>query len=128
MRISELLAVEWGDIDQTGERLIIREGKTAAARRWVPVDRDLLHELMQSAPPDDQTGRVFTGTAAAVQNAMARACQSTGIAHYRPHVLRHRWASLQVKRGVPITEIAAHLGHSRQAVTLDVSSHVLLDD
>jgi len=51
---------------------------------------------------------------------MARGCQSAGIAHYHPHDLRHRWASLQVKRGVPITEIAAHLGHSRQAVTLDV--------
>src|SRR4029079_11975581 len=35
MRISEILAVEWGDIDRAGERLIVRKGKTKAARRWV---------------------------------------------------------------------------------------------
>jgi hypothetical protein len=33
-----------------------------------------------------------------------------------------------VKRGIPVTEIAAHLGHSQNAVTLNVYSHVLLDD
>jgi integrase len=128
MRISELLAVEWADLDRAGERLIVRKGKTAAARRWVPVSSDLLEELTRSTPADDQTGRIFAGTVGAVQGVMKRACQSAGIAHYSPHDFRHRWASLQVKRGVPITEIAAHLGHSRQAVTLDVYSHVLLDD
>jgi hypothetical protein len=33
-----------------------------------------------------------------------------------------------VKRGVPVTEIAAHLGHARNSLTLDTYSHVLLDD
>jgi integrase len=32
MRISELLAVEWADVDQAGERLRVRQGKTAADR------------------------------------------------------------------------------------------------
>jgi hypothetical protein len=40
----------------------------------------------------------------------------------------HRWISLQVKRGVPITEISAHVGHSRSSLTLDTYSHVMLDD
>ena len=50
---------------------------------------------------------------------MRRACVSAGVAHYHPHDLRHRWASVQVKRGVPITEVSAALGHARNSLTLD---------
>ena len=117
MRISELLAITSADIDHAGERIRISKGKTSAARRWVPINADLLHEITTATPPDDQTGRVFAGTPAAVQNAMTRACQSAGIAHYHPHDFRHRWISLQVKRGVPITEISAIAGHSQNAIT-----------
>jgi hypothetical protein len=31
-------------------------------------------------------------------------------------------------RGVPITNIAAHVGHSRKSLTLDTYGHVLIDD
>lgn len=128
MRISELLAITWADVDQAGERIRISKGKTNAARRWVPISADLLHEIATATPPDDRTGRVFAGTPAAVQNVMTGACQSAGIAHYHPHDFRHRWISLQVKRGVPITEISAIAGHSQNAITWNVYSHVLLDD
>jgi integrase len=37
MRVGELVGLEWGDVDLVGLRLRIRSGKTAAARRWVPV-------------------------------------------------------------------------------------------
>jgi hypothetical protein len=33
-----------------------------------------------------------------------------------------------VARGVPITSVAAALGHSRKSLTLDTYSHVLLDE
>ena len=36
--------------------------------------------------------------------------------------------SVQIARGVPVTEVAAHLGHSKTSMTLDVYSHVLLDE
>jgi integrase len=48
---------------------------------------------------------------------MRRSCESAGIAHYSPYDLRHRWISVQVKRGVPMTEIAAAVGHSKTALT-----------
>jgi integrase len=57
---------------------------------------------------------------------MARACKTAGLALYSPHDLRHRWASVQVARGVPLPQVAAALGHSRSSLTLDVYSHVLL--
>ena len=62
------------------------------------------------------------------QNVMDRACKSAGIAHCHPHDLRHRYLSVQIARGVPVTTLAAQLGHSRKSLTLDTYSHVLLDD
>ena len=64
----------------------------------------------------------------AVGAMMTRACQRAGVAAYSPHDLRHRWISVQVARGVPVTDICAHVGHANKALTLDTYSHVLIDD
>ena len=44
-----------------------------------------------------------------------------------PHDLRHRYASVKLREGVPVTELAAQLGHAKKSLTLDTYSHVLLD-
>jgi integrase/recombinase XerD len=59
---------------------------------------------------------------------MRRACKAAGIAFYSPHDLRHRYASVKIAEGVPVTDLAAQLGHSRKSLTLDVYSHVLIDE
>lgn len=57
---------------------------------------------------------VFVGFAPDVaKNVMARACKTAGIAHRHPHDLRHRYASVKIAEGVPVTQVAAQLGHSR---------------
>ena len=58
---------------------------------------------------------------------MMRACKAAGIPHYHPHDLRHRYASVKVAEGVPVTAVAAQLGHSRTSLTLDTYSHVMTD-
>jgi integrase len=131
MRIGELAALEWRDVDITGSRFRIRDGKTAAARRWVAVPEELMMEITAVTPPDDRTAerRVFVGaTTNAARNVVTRACKAAGIAHFTPHDLRHRYASVQIARGVPVTMVAAQLGHTKNSLTLDVYSHVLLDD
>ena len=59
---------------------------------------------------------------------MTRACRSAGIPHFTPHGMRHRYASVKIKEGVPVTELAAQLGHSKKSMTLDVYSHVMPPD
>jgi integrase len=72
---------------------------------------------------------VFPGFSPDVgKNLVARACKAAGIAHYHPHDLRHRYASVQIGAGVPVTALSAQLGHSKKSLTLDVYSHVLLAD
>ncbi len=57
-----------------------------------------------------------------------RGCQAAGLALYSPHDLRHRYASVKVKEGVPVTERAAQLGQARTSMTLDTYAHVLISE
>ena len=131
MRVGEAHALEWGDVDENASRFRIKGGKTAAARRWVAVPKALMVELAATCPREDRTPerRVFPGfTADVAKNVMARACKTAGIVHRHPHDLRHRYASVQIARGVPVTTVAAQLGHTKKSLTLDTYSHVLIVD
>jgi len=131
MRVGELANLVWGDVDEASLRFRIKQGKTAAARRWVAVPEWLMDEVAATCPREDRTPerRVFQGFSADVaKNVMARACKAAGIVHRHPHDLRHRYASVQIGSGVPVTRVAAQLGHSRKSLTLDTYSHVVLGD
>jgi integrase len=131
MRVGELCALEWRDVDHAESRFRVRGGKTRAARRWVAVPVDLLEEIAAETPPDDRVGerRVFLGsTPMAMHKVVVRACESAGIPRFHPHDLRHRYASVQIARGVPVTNLAAQLGHAKNSMTLDTYSHVLLNE
>ena len=131
MRVGELQTLAWGDVDEAASRFRVKSGKTAAARRWVAVPEWVMDEIAATCPREDRTAerRVFPGfTADVAKNVMARACKTAGIVHRHPHDLRHRYASVQIGRGVPVTHVAAQLGHSRKSLTLDTYSHVLMGD
>jgi integrase len=131
MRVGELHRLEWADVDETGSRFRVKAGKTIAARRWVAVPEWLMTEIAATVPREDRTPgrRVFPGfTEDAARNAMTRACKAAGIVHRHPHDLRHRYASVKIAEGVPVTTLAAQLGHTKKSMTLDVYSHVLLSE
>ena len=122
MRVGELGKLEWGDVDVAASRFRVRSGKTRAARRWVTVPEWVMLEVDATCPPDDRTPerRVFPGaTRQTIGMAMRKACKAAGIAHYHPHSLRHRYASVKISEGVPATDLAAQLGHARKSLTLD---------
>ena len=88
-------------------------------------------EIADTLPREDRTPsrRVFPGcTGDGAKNAMARACRTAGIVHRHPHDLRHRYASVQIGRGVPVTQVSAQLGHSKKSMTLDTYSHVMINE
>jgi integrase len=131
MRVGELARLEWGDVDRSEVRLRIRTGKTSAARRWVRVPEWLMEQIEATCPPDDRTAtrRIFPGAGKdTIGNAMRNACKVAGIPSYSPHDLRHRYISVKIREGVPVTQVAAQVGHSRKSLTLDTYSHVLIDE
>jgi integrase len=131
MRVGELHQLCWGDVDEPRSRFRVKHGKTAAARRWVAVPEWLMDEIASTCPREDRTPDrpVFLGfTPDVAKNIMARACKAAGIAHRHPHDLGHRYASVKIAEGVPVTAVAAQLGHSKKSLTLDTYSHVLIEN
>jgi integrase len=131
LRTGELVALCWQDVDAPGSRLFVRAGKTPAARRWVPVppglmmDIDALRPREEREPEDHVIPGLLGGT---LRMAMRRACRTAGIPLYSPHDLRHRYITLLVRRGMDISAVSALAGHTRKSMTLDVYSHLLVDE
>lgn len=132
LRIAEALALEWGDVDFAGERLRVARGRTkgrTGGRRFVPLLHRVAAAIASQAPLEDRRGPVFLGlTDQGVRQAMRRACRDAGLAHFHPHDLRGRWISLNLIAGVPVELVARMAGHRRTSMTLDVYSHVVLQE
>src|SRR6266550_7238293 len=114
MRVGELVGLEWGDVVRAELRLRIKNGKTNAARRWVPIPEWLMEEIEATCPLDDRTAlrRVFPG---AGRQTIGNAGENAGIANYSSHDLRHRYISVKIREEIPVTQIAAHVGQSRKS-------------
>lgn len=101
-----------------------------AARRWAPIRPDLLMLILDETPPD--AAPPLRGSSQGCRRTRsARRCggpaRRAGIASYSPHDLRHRWVSVQLRRGVPVIDVQAAAGHTDASMTLGVYGHVLVD-
>jgi integrase len=66
----------------------------------------VMAEVAETCRREDRTAerRVFPGfTPDLAKKTMARACVTAGIVHRHPHDLQHRYASVQIANGVPVT-------------------------
>jgi integrase len=130
MRVSELEALTWGDVDEPAGRWRVSQAsaKTNQAR-WVPVPDVLFQAVTELVPRDDRdlTAQVFAGFGAdRLRTAITRACKATGVPAFSPHDLRHRRASLWHLGGVPPAEASSWLGHSAQE-HLRTYAHAVID-
>jgi integrase len=135
LRIGEALKLKWGDVDfLTGRVRVARDrtkGRSVQGRRFVPVADDLMVALGAVRPLEDRDpdSAVFVGlTADAARKQLAKACLVARVASYSPHALRHRFISRLVLAGVPITRVRQLAGHSKESITTDIYSHVLIDE
>lgn len=90
------------------------------------VNHGPLHEVIVSRFPREVG--TASGAIRSLQRALTRACRATGTMYYSPHDLRHRYISLLVAAGTPVTIVQVVAGHAKASVTLDVYSHVLVDE
>ena len=150
LRLGELLALRWRDIDFTlqqlsvrgtlrragNEGLVVDEPKTSKSRRSVslsaPVVHALkeLHETEEMAHPIDSGDFVFTTKERGpldpnnVWRAFKGLLAEAELPNVRFHDLRHTAATLLLEGGVNPKVVSEMLGHSSVTVTLDVYSHV----
>ena len=117
MRVGELEALTWGDVDEPRGRWRVSRSVAKTGRaRWVNVTPVLFEAVGELCPRDDRhpDRRVFEGVSAdQLRTAISRACTAAGVPVFSPHDLRHRRISLLHLAGVPWATIGQGVGQRR---------------
>lgn len=116
-RSGELLNLRARDFDAGRGTVAIREGKTPSARRTlllVPEARLILSRRADGLHADSFLfpGRAGDRPALHMNNAHQRALARAGGLRFRIYDMRHTFASRAAARGMPLTTLAAILGHA----------------
>ena len=147
LRIGELLALTWADIDfdtacvavtksgrdawENGKyRKKIDTPKTPTSRRCIPLPRSLLPLLR--ALKKRSTGEAVVGGAKSVsvrsyQRTFELLLKRLGIAHKGFHALRHTFATRALECGMDVKTLSELLGHKNATVTLNRYTHSLFE-
>ena len=126
-RVSEALAVRACDIDLEAAEIRIATLKRRREHwRAVPVPQDLVHELdlvhrlrRAQASPRGRTAPLWTITRQAAHRQIVALMRAAGIEGPQacPRGLRHAYGVAAVQAGVPLTTLAAVLGHANLSTT-----------
>jgi integrase len=130
MRVGELEALSWGDLDEPRGRWRIATSKTGRPR-WITPPPLLLEAVLGLCPRDDRhpDRRVFDEfTSERFRTALARACGAAGVPGFSPHDLRHRRVSLLHLGGMPWARIGELVGHDDLVTTARTYTHVVVDE
>lgn len=116
IRISELLALRWEDIDfKTSSLEIMGKG---SKERIVYTSPEYLTELRQAYERKPSEGRIFRYDQRDARYMLWQALKPYSRAkQLSPHAIRHTYATNLATNGVNVTTIASILGHNRIATT-----------
>jgi integrase len=151
MRIGEVTALQWIDIDFAKNYIVVRRNiphhrqvettKTVASQREVDMSPELAAELKQlrterkkQALADGTTFdmeewvfRTDEGTPIYYTNFLRRVWHKvqdlSQVRRRTPHDLRHTWASHMLAGGADLAYVSAQLGHANPSITLRIYSH-----
>jgi integrase len=121
-RKEALLTLKWEQVDFVRGIIHLDDQKAPHKRKGrasVPMNRTILaalHEARKAALSDyviEWNGRPVKS----VKRSLARTAEKAGLEDVTAHVFRHSAARWQAEAGIPMSEIAAYLGHSDDRVT-----------
>ena len=116
IRISELLALRWEDIDFNANSLeIMGKGRKERIVYTSPEYLDLLRQAYERKPSE---GRIFRYDQRDARYMLWQALKPYSRAkQLSPHAIRHTYATNLATNGVNVTTIASILGHNRISTT-----------
>jgi integrase len=150
MRLGEVLALQWGDIDVHRRSITVRRNvvrgritrpKNGKTRR-VDMSQQLTEvlqglqiqrkaETLRRGWPE-MPAWVFCSTTGGLLNkenlrtrVFYRCLTKAGLRHVRIHDLRHTYASLLIQQGESLAYIRDQLGHHSIQVTVDIYGHLV---
>lgn len=111
LRVSEIVALEWSDVDLEGEQLTVQSGKGGKLRvvRLSPTANKALRELRDLTEGESVFG--FDTTQRARQR-MKRLCERALVDYKGAHSLRHYCGTRLYQETGDLHTVAKHLGHS----------------
>ena len=142
MRIGELLALEWSDIDFSYKKIIINKQvmnnvvtstKTYSSCRIIDVP-DVVIDVLTVLKNESKvlSKVVFSGNTHKyikrepfIKNWFKKVMKHLGHEEFTFHSLRHTYTTYLLSKGVPIKYLQQQLGHSNAETLLKVYSHVL---
>ena len=140
IRIGELLALEYADIDfidckltisksfqRIGGKDVITPPKTPKSKRTISVPaflRDELKTYTDMLYGLHKHDRIFPCTKSFFEHEMVRGVANSSVKKIRLHDLRHSHASLLIELGFSPLAIADRLGHEKVETTLNTYSHL----
>lgn len=128
LRVSELTALRWQDVDLNARMLCVAQSRVRGVIgipksnmiRHVPLTTEVVAALRSI---ERVSGLVFHSDGSYLRetaslSALARVCRACGIEPVGWHALRHTFASQLAQRGASVQSIKALLGHSTIEMTM----------
>jgi integrase len=155
-RMSELLALKWGDLSWEGQTLHVQRQlardrqngyylplKTKAANRTIDLGKKSIEKLREHYQRQNQESfkskdwqendLIFSSSLGTPQDQFnlyhqfKSLIENAGLPEIRFHDLRHTAASLMINDGLPIIVVSRRLGHTKVSTTMDIYGHLLPD-
>ena len=144
LRIGELIALQWNDIDlnkgiltiskschDSKDGLVIDEPKTAISHRVIPLPKQLL-PLLKSIKKKSDSPFVVSANGSSIsvrsyQRSFELLLKKLKIPHKGFHSLRHTFATRALECGMDVKTLSELLGHKNPTITLNRYAHSLME-
>ena len=149
LRIGELLALEWPDIDMSKGELLVNKTchygknengvfgritdipKTQSSIRTIPIPKQLMSHLREVKKKSRSTYVVSNGenliSVRSYQRSFTMLLKRLNIPHRGFHSLRHTFATRALECGMDVKTLSEILGHKNPTVTLNRYAHSLME-